>query len=208
MPTKKNNSLERRSFAFEIRTEKREDGERMVRGHGAVYNTESQDLGGFREVIHPGAFDDAITVSDIRALINHDPNLILARTTSGTLKVGTDSRGLTYEFSAPDTSYARDLVVSMDRGDITQSSFAFTVKEDRWEELADGSFLRHIDKVERLYDVSPVTYPAYEEADVRVARRSLDSFLQEQDQPEEKPDFRPYHAALARAIRINENEAA
>lgn len=205
---KNNNSTapERRSFAFEIRTDQREDGTRTVRGHGAIYDSLSEDLGGFREVIHRGAFDEAIGVSDIRALINHDPNRILARTTSGTLKVGTDGRGLTYEFEAPDTSYARDLIVSMDRGDITQSSFAFTVAEQDWEEQEDGTYLRHIHRVERLYDVSPVTYPAYEEADVRVARRSLEVYQQEKEN--ETPDHSLLHAAMERTIKINENEAA
>ena len=204
MEARKNNGngAERRSYNFELRSTQTEDGKRQVRGHGAVYDSRSEDLGGFREIIAKGAFDKAVN-DDIRALFNHDPNQILGRTTAGTLKVSTDERGLAYELVLPDTSYAKDLAVNLDLGNITQSSFAMTVKRDRWEEEEDGTILRTILEVENLYDVSPVTYPAYQEADVRVARRSLDAFKQQlQDEVKTSPS-----ATRQRKLTININEA-
>ena len=142
---KYNNSMEKRLFNIETRME---EGETMnVVGHASVYNTMSEDLGGFREIIAPGAFDDVLE-NDVRALINHDGNLILARTTSGTLKLSTDEKGLKYEFDMPETSYGKDLAISMKRGDVTQSSFAFTVQNDNWE-TKDGIDVRTITKVKR-----------------------------------------------------------
>lgn len=204
---KSNNArLERRSFSFALRSEGRSDNpdKRVVRGHGAVFNSRSQDLGGFVEEIAEGAFDNALKdgVSDIRALIDHNPSLILARTSSGTLKVYPDEKGLAYEFELPDTSYARDLAVNLDNGNITQSSFAMTVARDRWEELEDGTILRTILEVEQLFDVSPVTYPAYTEADVRIAKRSLNEFQESKQTPTVD-----YAAIRRRQLQINVNEA-
>ncbi|GAG85292.1 unnamed protein product, partial [marine sediment metagenome] len=100
----------------------------------------------------------------VRFLINHD-GLPLARTTNGTLRLSTDATGLRYEAEVANTSLGRDLVELMKNGTINQSSFAFTVDDDSWE-VKDGMNVRTINKVSRLYDVSAVTYPAYEEASV------------------------------------------
>jgi HK97 family phage prohead protease len=111
---------------------------------------------------------------DVRGLFNHDPNFILGRSASGTLTVSTDERGLRYDIEAPDTQTIRDLVLApMLRGDINQSSFAFRVARDgeRWYEDEEGVVIREISRFSRLFDVSPVTYPAYQEADSGV--RSL-----------------------------------
>lgn len=158
---------ESRTFNMEFRAS--EDGA-TVEGYGAIFGSLSENLGGFREIIAEGAFDEALD-DDVRALVNHDPNLLLARTKSGTLKLSIDERGLKYSFSPPDTSYANDLKESMKRGDLDQSSFAFTVEEDDWNEDEDGRVIRTIKKVRNLFDVSPVTYPAYQ--DTTVAQRSL-----------------------------------
>ncbi|MEG3640671.1 HK97 family phage prohead protease [Magnetococcus sp. PR-3] len=166
-------NLERRAFAFDLSVEERGDGKKMIRGHAAVFNKLSENLGGFREQIAPGAFDDVLN-DDVRALINHDGNLILGRTVSGTLRINQDANGLSYELDPPDTQYARDLLVSLLRGDITQSSFAFTVDEEDWDEDGDGRVIRTIQKVKRLYDVSPVTYPAY--PDATVGLRSMETW--------------------------------
>ena len=148
----------------------------------------SEDLGGFREIIAPGAFDDVLE-NDVRALINHDGNLILARTTSGTLALSTDEKGLRYEFEIPESSYGKDLAVSMKRGDITQSSFAFTVADDSWE-TRDGMDVRTINKVKRLFDVSPVTYPAYPDADnLVIAQRGLSVYKEKQEREKEELDL-------------------
>lgn len=165
---------------------------RKVRGYAAVFGKESKNLGGqkyqFREIIEPGAFDDVL-MDDVRALVNHDPNMILARSKAGngSLTIGTDDTGLFYEFEAPDTRAGNDLLESIRRGDIDQSSFSFSVDDEgqAWEEKQDGDgpvmMTRTIKRVSRLYDVSPVTYPAY--PDATVAIRSLEQFRQSEAPP-------------------------
>lgn len=161
--------------AFEATIEVRNEGdEPMVRGYASVFDKLSENLGGFREIIAPGAFDEVLN-DDVRALFNHDPNLILARTKSGTLRLSVDDNGLAYEFTPPNTNTGRDLVESMKRGDVSQSSFAFTVDSDEWSEDQEGRVLRTITKMKRLLDVSPVTYPAY--PDATVGMRGLDAFM-------------------------------
>lgn len=149
-----------------------ENNKAIVRGYAAVFNSWSNDLGGFTERIAPGFFDNVLA-SDVRALYNHDPNYLLARTTSGTLRIGVDLKGLWYEYDDPGTSLSRDLAVLMQRGDLTQSSFAFSISEtngDKWEKV-NGKWTRTLLEASGLYDVSPVTYPAYE--DTTVAARSM-----------------------------------
>jgi HK97 family phage prohead protease/HK97 family phage major capsid protein len=144
---------------MEVRAEGESDEMRIV-GYAAVFNQET-DLGYFREMITPGAFDDVMN-DDVRLLLNHD-GAPLARTTNGTLSLSVDDEGLRYEGVLSDTTQGRDLYKMIQRGDITQSSFAFTISEQSWNK--DKS-LRSIDKVGRLLDVSPVTYPAYAQASV------------------------------------------
>ena len=136
-----------------------------ISGYGAVFNSQSEDLGWFqelREEIDPHAFDTVMATNpDVRGFFNHDPNLVLGRTTAGTMRLSVDARGLAYEIDPPDTQFARDLMVSMRRKDITGSSFAFTVKRDQWTDNPDGSVTRRILEFDQLYDVSPVTFPAY-----------------------------------------------
>lgn len=166
-----------------------------VTGYAAVFNRESEDMGWFtemREIILPGAFDEA-DMSDVRALFNHDPNMLLARTSSGTMTLELDKTGLRYTFGIPDTTAGRDLKELLKRGDISQSSFGFTIAKQSWEEEKDerGETIRvtrKIEKIGRLYDVSPVTYPAY--PDTSVALRSLEAWRKENDK-EETPDDKP-----------------
>jgi len=146
------------------------DGDEMtLEGYAAVFNSET-DLGAFREVIRPGAFDDVMD-NDVRALINHDPNLILGRTGNGTLELSTDERGLKYRVKLGNQQYARDFYESVKRGDISQSSFAFTIDKQSWNEERT---VRSVDKVRQLLDVSPVTYPAYAAATVQARDQQLD----------------------------------
>ena len=146
------------------------DGDEMtLEGYAAVFNSET-DLGAFREVIRPGAFDDVMD-NDVRALINHDPNLILGRTSNGTLELSTDERGLKYKVKLGDQQYARDFYESVKRGDISQSSFAFTIDKQSWNEERT---VRSVDKVRQLLDVSPVTYPAYAAATVQARDQQLE----------------------------------
>jgi len=160
--------------------ELRMDGDKpTVVGYGAVFNSQSNDLGGFREFIAPGAFDGRLE-DDVRFLVNHDANLILARTTNGTLRLSVDEKGLRYEADLPNTSTARDLMELLKNGTISQSSFAFTVEEDSWE-VKDGMNIRTIDKVSQLFDVSSVVFPAYSSASSSVALRSMKEW-QEKEQ--------------------------
>ena len=154
-----------------------DDGKNVVVGYGAVFNSESNDLGGFVEYIAPGAFDGRLE-DDVRFLINHD-GLPLARTTNNTLRLSVDERGLKYEADMPETTLANDLMTLLRNGTISQSSFAFTVEEDSWENV-EGRNIRTINKVSRLYDVSSVTYPAYNEAG-SFALRSLETWQEEQE---------------------------
>lgn len=163
------------------------DSARTIRGYAAKFETLSENLGGFREKISPGAFDDVLG-DDVRALINHDPNLIIGRTASKTARIGVDDVGLWYEVDLPDTSAARDLSESINRGDVSQSSFAFTVAAggQDWTEDDEGRVIRTISKMQRLYDVSPVTYPAYPDATVGV--RALDQYREQKTEEQRKRD--------------------
>lgn len=177
------------SASVELRAAAETEKAPIVRGYAAKFNSESENLGSesyqFREILLPGAFDDVLN-DDVRALFNHESSAILARSKGGegSLKIGVDEVGLWYEFEAPDTQVGRDLVTSLKRGDVDQSSFSFTVSGDgqKWEEsrVSDGPTLitRTISKIKRLFDVSPVTYPAY--PDATVALRSLQESLKKE----------------------------
>ena len=153
-----------------IEVRESEGDDMTLEGYAAVYNSET-DLGHFREVIKPGAFDDVLD-NDVRALINHDPNLILGRTTNGTLELSVDERGLKYKVKLGDQQYAKDFYESVKRGDISQSSFAFTIDKQSWNEERT---VRSVDKVRQLLDVSPVTYPAYAAATVQARDQQLET---------------------------------
>lgn len=148
-----------------------EDSPPRIRGHAAVFNELSEDLGGFREKIAPGAFSRTLG-ADVRALINHDPNLVLGRSTAKTLRMSEDADGLAVEIDLPDTAPARDLAASMERGDVNQMSFGFRTIEDKWDEV-DGRIERTLLRVD-LFDVSVVTFPAYPQTDA--AMRSLEAW--------------------------------
>lgn len=149
--------MEIRVFTSEIRAVA---GGKKISGYAAVFDSLSESLGGFREKIAPGAFRNSLANGDdVRALIDHNPSLVLGRTKAGTLRLEEDSRGLHYEVDPPDTQYARDLVESLKRGDVDQSSFGFRTVEDSWT-TENGEQVRTLLEVQ-LFDVSPVTFPAY-----------------------------------------------
>lgn len=172
--------FERRTFTAELRAEP--EGRKLT-GYAAVFDSMSRDLGGFRETIRAGAFAKTLE-ADVRALWNHDPNYPLARTKSGTLALREDSTGLRIEADLPNTTYANDLLESIRRGDVDQMSFAFRTIEDTWEKR-DGENVRELIEVE-LFDVSPVTFPAYEETSVSARALAMcDQLNQEQDTTDE-----------------------
>jgi len=156
--------MEARKFKadFEI---KEEGGEvKKIIGYAAITDSEAPEVMGFIEKIQPGAFEDAIRNSDVRALFNHDNNYILGRKSAGTLTLIEDDRGLFYEIDPPDTSYANDLIESLSRGDIDDSSFGFTVAEERWDDSGEIP-VRTILKVKELFDVGPVTRGWYPQSE-------------------------------------------
>ena len=175
-------NAERRFYESKVEFEKREDGtdENTIEGYAAVFNKDSEDFGGWIERISPGAFSDVLNDNAV-ALFNHDMNLVLGRN-GVNVTLSEDSQGLKYKVKLPDTTFARDLRQLIKDGIIHQSSFAFTVKEQRWTkpDKSGEPHVRTITKVNRLYDVSPVTTPAY--PDASVGARSFTELVKE-DQP-------------------------
>jgi uncharacterized protein len=195
------------------------------RGHAAVFDIRTwigPKRWGFWEQVGSGAFDKTIKEADVRFLINHNPDLLMARNASGTLDLATDKVGLRSDATV-DTrqSYTNDVVIALDRGDISQMSFAFETIKDSWETLGDGTELRTLLEV-KLWDVSVVTYPAYEETDAalrgaafdmlcsaagleeRGRERLLRALTTDEDDPELTPVVRAAVEALARADRPSE----
>jgi len=170
---KRKKETERRYFPVEeLRAITDEGGLRHIVGYAAVFNSLSEDLGGFREKIDSGAFADSLNADDIRALKNHNSDYVLGRNKSGTLTLSEDQRGLKIDIMPPDAQWATDLMVSIDRKDVDQMSFGFRTLEYRWEgEYPDE--VRTLMKAQ-LFDVSPVTFPAY--PDTEVGLRSLEEY--------------------------------
>lgn len=160
--------VERRSGgAIEVRAV--QNGGRTLVGYAALFNELSSDLGGFRELIQPGAFGSSLS-GDVRALWNHDERYVLGRTVSGSLRLAEDDLGLRVEIDPPDAHWAHDAMVSIGRGDVSQMSFAFTVRADEWVNLS-GETIRILKDV-KLLDVSPVTYPAYPQTTIAVRQHA------------------------------------
>ena len=156
----------------ELRVKRNGDELPKIEGYAAVFDKNSEDMG-FIERIAPGAFKNSLKTSDVRALFNHDSNIILGRTTAGTLELKEDKKGLFMSVTPPDTQLVRDMVLSpIERGDVTQQSFGFTVQSDDWDYRDNEPSIRTITEIKELFDVSPVTFPAY--PDTAVALRSLD----------------------------------
>lgn len=160
----------------------------IITGYGAVFynakdpGTQYQLWPGVVERIDPHAFDVAIRENDIVGLYNHNPDHVLGRNRSGTLKLSIDETGLYYEIDPPATQLAKQVSVSIERRDITGSSFAFDIEA---EEISDeGDIVVRTIKKARLYDVGPVTYPAYTASTTQVSQRSrlsLDGLLTRRD---------------------------
>jgi len=145
-----------------------EDGKApVITGYAAVFGQMSEDLGGFRESIAHGAFAKTIKESDVRALWNHDANYPLGRNKAGTLRLKEDKKGLAIEIDPPKTQWAADLMESIRRGDVDQMSFGFQTIKDKWESEDKSNVTRELQEV-RLFDVSPVTFPAYPQTTVAV----------------------------------------
>ena len=164
--------IERRIVLAELRSEPEKDGKKKkLKGYAARFNVVSDDLGGFREVIMPGAFDRAIKEEhDVRALWNHNSDMVLGRTKSGTLSLSVDDEGLQIEIDPPDTQAGRDAMTVVERGDVDQMSFAFRTITDNWR-TEEKEVIRELVDLE-LLDISPVAYPAYPQTSI--SARALD----------------------------------
>jgi len=163
-----NGAMERRAFPLtEILIEERDGKIPKITGHAAVFEKLSEVLGFYREKIRAGAFKKTIAEADVRALWNHDPNYVLGRNKSGTLSLVEDDVGLKIGIDPPDTTWARDLVTTIQRKDVDQMSFAFMPVIQEWNDSDPEKPIRELIEV-KLYDVSPVTFPAYPDTDVGV----------------------------------------
>ena len=189
-----------------IRIETRADGGKTLVGYGAVFYREGEAGTEYRlgpdvvERISPSAFTRALAEKhDARALFNHDPNMLLGRAAAGTLRLSTDARGLRYEIDLPDTNVGKDVAASIARGDLSGSSFSFAIngKDGQPFEKCKEYDVRHIEDVD-LYDVGPVTYPAYEATSVGL--RSGDC----SDAFEAVNDWRKEREAEAVAVRLRQ----
>lgn len=160
--------IEVRTFMVsELRIDQGENKKPIIKGYASVFNQLSEDLGGFREQVAPGAFTNTIANDDIRALFNHDPNYVLGRTKNGTLRLTEDEKGLAIEIDPPNTQWSRDLQESIGRGDISQMSFGFRAIREKWKQEEKKMPIRTL--IENwLRDVSPVTFPAYPQTSVKV----------------------------------------
>jgi uncharacterized protein len=182
-------NLERRFLpsTLELRAAKDGKGPGTIVGYAATFDQASVDLGGFIETLAPGAFSSVLE-DDCRCLRNHGDDNLLGRTTAGTLRLEQDASGLRYECDLPDTSTGRDTAESIRRKDITGCSFQFTIADGGAQWDFNGAMAqRRITKIGRLYDVGPVTFPAYESTrvdmrSVEAARAAADALRAEQSQ--------------------------
>ena len=146
-----------------------ESQSKVISGYAAVFNSRTSIGDFFDEVIAPGAFARTLSEnSDVRALFNHNWDNVLGRTKNGTLKLEEDERGLKFEVELPNTSVARDLVESLNRGDINQCSFSFIATEENWDYSVEPA-LRTVHEA-KLYEISVVSIPAYEDTEVALVR--------------------------------------
>ncbi len=209
-------NIERRSLAIDevesavpllaVESRSEDDGSEReyIVGYAAKFGVLSLDLGDFVERIDPGAFGIVAERRgrrkplETRALWNHDANYPLARY-PGTLSLNVDEVGLRYEFPVPDTTYGRDIAANIRAGIVRGSSFSFTVPSggDSWA-VEEGRSVRTIQRIDSLLDVSPTTFPAYPDTDVKVAQRSYDAFVRQRDAEAHR---RMAAAARARELR-------
>jgi len=173
-----NNQMERRYFNIEFKSNAEE---RKIIGIASSLNR-SYDMGSFDEEIDMDAFNDA-DFSEAAALFNHDQNIVLGRVKNNTLQIKRDGNSLVYTIDPPETNAAEDVMKLIKRGDIYQSSFAFSLKEngDNWQ-MKEGRMKRIITRIDKVYDVSPVTYPA--NPNTIVAARSMENYIQQNEKAE------------------------
>ena len=168
-------TMEKRSINYEFRAIPES---RTIVGTATVFNS-AYDMGWYDEEMSQDVFTNS-DMSDVVALFNHDANMVLARTKSGTLKLKVTGSAMEYEFEAPNTTLGNDLLEMVKRGDVYQSSFAFSVEAEDWQEREGMKPKRVIRGIKKVYDVSPVTYPA--NPDTMVAKRSYEQIAGKVDE--------------------------
>ena len=171
---------------------------RNVSGYAIVFNSESRDLGGFKEIIIPTALNGILEKSDVLCLLNHNEDKgVLARSNKGigSLTLEIDDKGLKYSFDAPNTALGDELLEGLKRGDITASSFAFKVGKDKWDKRSDGSYLRTICSIDQMFDVSPVYRAAYDATSVQADTRGLDKV-----KADERKELEEYYKLLKEGL--------
>lgn len=159
---------ERRFFESEMRMDFSNSKQPKIVGYAAVFNQETNLWPGLKEKVARGAFANTIKEDDIRGLWNHNADYLLGRNKSGTLKLWEDDKGLGYEIIMPGTSWAKDLQILIKRGDLTQSSFGFNIINRSQEYDEKNRTLTITIEKAKLFDVSPVTFPAYPQTEVHV----------------------------------------
>lgn len=205
--TTSGSNQEKRVFELPLPEIRENEGKKYIRGYAAKYNELSRSIGwGFKEKFMPGAFDEVIAADfmndidfDTVAYFNHNKMQILGRRSSGTLRIGSDAIGLWYEIDIDESiSYHADLAKNLERGDVRHSSFVFVIaaQGDGWERDQKHGDVRTVSKVKYLFDVSPVTDPAYATTEAEVAKRSYETFNTGNQPPLES------YAAEARTRRL------
>lgn len=196
--------MKEKRYISEIRSVEGENSRHIV-GYALLFNVRSVQLGDFTEVIMPEALNDEILKrSDVLALLNHDISrgvLARSRNGEGSLTLTIDEKGLKYEFDAPNTALGDELLEGIKRGDISNSSFSFLVKNDEWQQTEEGGYLRIIHEFDQLFDISPVYQPAYSETSVDcrgldALKKEIESRMNEdnkdkEEKEEEKPAEEP-----------------
>ena len=181
-------AIERRLLESNIGL-KEDDKKVIIQGYAALFN-EPTIIWDFEEVIAEGAFSRALKENqDVRALFNHDSNYVLGRTKNGTLNLKEDSKGLWIENEPPTSPIASSIVESIRRGDVDGQSFAFTIKRQEWQFFEVGSGKRDrrtILEIGELYDVGPVTYPAYQATSIKLKNDSHKLYKEARARWEEK----------------------
>lgn len=191
-----------RNTTFQV-TANEENEKRTVEGYAILFGVNSDNLG-FEEVIERGALDGVLGKSDVFALLNHDRSkgiLARAKNGSGSLSLEVDTKGLKYRFEAPKTALGNELLENLRRGEIDQSSFAFTVADggEKWERQKNGVWKRTISKFERIYDVSPVYNAAYSKTSVYM--RGKEEAEKELEQ-REKQNLEEYYKGITNSLNI------
>lgn len=199
--------MERRVFPIEVRAADEAAAEKKtLRGYAAVFNKDSEEMMGFIERIAPGAFKKTIQEGDVRAFWNHNPDYVMGRTKSGTLRLSEDKTGLAVEIDPPDTPTMRDFVASIERGDVDQMSFGFQVVKDSWEHDRKRDLVTRTLLEVRLFEVSPVAIPAY--PDTSISARTLEKLREIREQTVAEPPVTEHSDAETAPITSDPAQAA